>query len=405
MAVSIQEFDVLVAGGGLVGSVFAALLAQQSETANLRIGLVERERFDAGAVKQLFDPRVVALTEASRRVLAQAGVWSDDVVSRACPYFHMEVRDGEGTGLIEFDCAEVRQPNLGHIVENSVVVAAAERQLEDLENVEFIYQTITQLSHSEEDRTATLSLGNGCQISAPLLVAADGAHSFIRERSGFELRAWDYGHSAIITNIRTERPHGNTAYQWFTTHGPLAFLPLSTTQGEIHFSSIVWSQQHEVAKTLMELGMPEFMVKLGRASEYRLGDVVEISERFCVPLHQRHAVDYVKPGVVLIGDAAHTIHPLAGQGVNLGFADVAALVEEIVRGLKRNLPVGEASTLARYQRRRKPENLAMMVAMEGFKRFFAEDNPVLRILRNRGMSGLNEFGPLKNQLIRRAMGF
>ena len=398
-----NRFDVLVVGGGLVGATFAALLAAQPRGAALRIGIVERAPFDPATLTEPFDPRVVALTEASRQTLLRAGVWTEQVATRACAYGHMEVRDSEGTGLIEFDCRDVHQPNLGHIVENAALVVSAQQQLAGLANVEVIYSSVTRLQRGGAG--AALTLADGRCVEAPLLVAADGGNSFVRQQCGFRVRSWDYGHSAIIATVKTSQSNPATAFQWFTEHGPLAFLPLCDASGDRHYSSIVWSQQHAVAEELMALGDEAFLERLGRASEHRLGAVEAVGRRYCIPLQQRHAVDYVQPGVVLVGDAAHTIHPLAGQGVNLGFADVAALVEEIERGLHRGLPLSEPSVLKRYQRRRKPDNLAMMVAMEGFKRFFAEDNPALRILRNRGMSGLNELGPLKNQLVRRAMGF
>ncbi len=402
---SFRTFDILVAGGGLVGAAFAAHLAAKPEAAALKIAIVEREPFRPEAHQELFDPRVVALTEASRQLLVASGIWTDAVAARACPYQHMAVRDSEGTGLIEFDCADVHQPNLGHIVENSVIVEAAHRLLGTLTNVEFVYQSISRINRSEDGERAILTLASGERVSAPLLVAADGANSMVRDYCGFRLRTWDYGHSAIVTTIKTEHANQGTARQWFTPNGPLAFLPLRTVEGDQHYSSIVWSQDHRVAQELMALEESQFLAKLSRASEHCLGAVLQTGKRHCLPLTQRHAVDYVKPGVALVGDAAHTIHPLAGQGVNLGFADVAALVDEIVRGLARKLPVGDPSILSRYQRRRKPDNLAMMAAMEGFKRLFADDNPVLRVLRNQGMSGLNSLTPLKNQLIRRAMGF
>ncbi len=400
-----ENWDVLVAGAGMVGAAFAASLAQSPEGGALRIAVIERQPFVPRAGDELFDPRVVALTEASRLLLEDAGIWTGEVAAGACPYRHMEVRDSEGTGLIEFHSADVQRDNLGHFGEPSLLAAVADRQLGALANIELIYGSIAKVAAAEDGSGATLWLDGGASLSAPLLVAADGANSLVREQCGFVLRSWDYGHSAVVATIRTAAVNGATACQWFTPHGPLAFLPLRTAAGDCHYSSIVWSQDHQVADRLMALSDEDFCRALSRASEARFGEVLEVSRRYCHPLRQRHATHYVKPGVALVGDAAHTIHPLAGQGVNLGFADAGALVEEIVRGLGRGLAVGDASTLARYQRRRKPDNLAMMAAMEGFKRLFANGDPVLRVLRNRGMSGLNVLGPVKNQLIRRAMGF
>nr|NIR99224.1 2-octaprenyl-3-methyl-6-methoxy-1,4-benzoquinol hydroxylase [Gammaproteobacteria bacterium]NIT64837.1 2-octaprenyl-3-methyl-6-methoxy-1,4-benzoquinol hydroxylase [Gammaproteobacteria bacterium]NIV21796.1 2-octaprenyl-3-methyl-6-methoxy-1,4-benzoquinol hydroxylase [Gammaproteobacteria bacterium]NIY33417.1 2-octaprenyl-3-methyl-6-methoxy-1,4-benzoquinol hydroxylase [Gammaproteobacteria bacterium] len=229
------------------------------------------------------------------------------------------------------------------------------------------------------------------------------ARSRVREQCGFPLRERDYGHSAIVATIRTGAGHGHTARQWFMPRGPLAFLPLTDGQRSERYCSIVWSQDHDVARELMDLDDEAFRGALGRASEGALGPVEWVGRRYSFPLYRRHAPEYVRPGVVLMGDAAHSIHPLAGQGVNLGFADAATLVEEIVRGVLRNLPVGHVSTLERYQRRRKPDNLAMMAGMEGFKRLFASDISLLRVLRNRGLSGVDRLLPVKKQIIRLAM--
>ncbi|MGD9660100.1 MAG: UbiH/UbiF/VisC/COQ6 family ubiquinone biosynthesis hydroxylase [Porticoccaceae bacterium] len=400
----IEQFDVLVAGAGLVGATFAAHLAGAEAARGMRIAIVDKQVGLPPLLDEMFDPRVVALTEASRLLLDNAGIWTAAVMAKASPYGHMEVRDGEGTGFIEFDCADVHQPNLGHIVENSVIVAAAHQRLRALANIEVIAEGIQAVSSASNARRV-LELDNGRRLAAPLLVAADGANSLVREQCGFTLRTWDYGHSAVVATIGARQPHQQTAFQWFSSAGPLAFLPLVTADGDCHYSSIVWSQDHSVAKNLMTLDDGAFCRAISQASEHRLGDIVSVSRRHCLPLRQRHATDYVRAGVALVGDAAHTIHPLAGQGVNLGFADVRVLVEEILRGVARNLEIGEHSTLERFQRRRKPDNLAMMAAMEGFKRLFAHQNPLLRILRNRGMSRLNGLDPLKNQLIRQAMGF
>lgn len=409
-----DSFDIIVAGGGLVGAAFAARMASIAEFSSLRIAVVDRqfhppEVATTGKTREdQFDPRVVALTEASRVLLEGAGIWSSDMQERACPYHHMEVRDGQGTGFIEFDCYDVHQDNLGHIVENSVIVGAAHRVLQGQKNISLVEGAIAGLSLAEG---ASLTLDSGDVLFAPLLVAADGANSYVRRQAGFQLRSWDYGHTAIVATISTEKPHELTACQWFGASGPLAFLPLKTRELDEtsdsggHYCSIVWSQEPDVSEKLLALGDDAFCKALERASEQRLGRIFGVSRRFSFPLRQRHATDYVQPGVALVGDAAHTIHPLAGQGVNLGFADVNVLVDELRRGQRKGLPLGHESVLGRYQRRRKPENLAMMAAMEGFKRLFAGTDPVLKVLRNQGMSKLNQLAPIKNQLIRKAMGF
>jgi 2-octaprenylphenol hydroxylase len=225
----------------------------------------------------------------------------------------------------------------------------------------------------------------------------------VRELAGFRTREWDYGHRALVTTVETERGHGATAWQRFLSSGPLAYLPLPEHDGH-HFCSIVWSVEHGLADDLEAMDEEAFRAALGAALEYRLGEVVACSARVCFPLRQRHAIDYIKPGVALVGDAAHTIHPLAGQGINLGLQDVAALADEVLAGVARGEDPGSYQLLRRYQRRRKGENLLMMAAMEGFKNLFGARQLPVRWLRNQGLKWVDRSGPLKYQMMRHAMG-
>ena len=257
------------------------------------------------------------------------------------------------------------------------------------------------------DEQVTVYLDDERQLVAPLLVGADGAHSKVRQLAAFETREWNYDHNAIVTTVRTEKSHAYTAWQRFLKTGPLAFLPLhceSNGAMDSHYSSIVWSVETDVAKQLMALDDQAFCNRLGKDFEYQLGNVVHAAKRYSFPLRQRHATDYVQPHIALIGDAAHTIHPLAGQGVNLGLLDVVALTQEIVRAKNRQLPLSEFATLRRYQRARAGNNLGMMMAMEGFKRLFGARDLTLRWLRNVGLNQVNNLPALKNLMIKQAMG-
>ncbi len=399
-----DSYDVVIAGAGLVGAACALLLAESCGGA-LQIALIEARPPPAPMPADApFDARVVALNAASQRSLQRVGAWSA-IAGRSCPYTRMEVRDGEGTGAIGFDCAEVRAPELGHIVENHVVQSALFARIVQTASIALICPAPIDTGATARAADGRIALtAGGARILTPLLIVADGARSPLRARFGFGVRAWSYGHSAIIGTVRSERAHGHTARQWFTATGPLALLPLRTAGGDCHHSAIVWSQHTRAAAASMELDEPSFCRALALASEHCLGDMVDIAGRACVPLCQHHAIDYCQPGVALIGDAAHSIHPLAGQGVNLGFADAAVLAEELTRAHARGLDLGDPLVLGRYQRRRKPHNLAMMAAMEGFKRLFESQSPALRLARNTGMSGLDALAPVKNAVIRRAMG-
>jgi len=398
------EFDVAIIGAGIAGSALATALGGNG----LSIALVEsrpltRPQLPAALDERHFDARVSALTPRSREMLRDLGAWQAIADYRHCPYGHMTVWDAEGTGEIEFDCAEVNAPALGYIVENRAIVAALLDKIAAAADITTISPARLEACSALSSSRMGVVLEGGDSLQAALVVAADGAESKVREMMGFHTREWDYHHRAIVATVRVEQPHRETAWQRFLPTGPLAFLPLPGSPGQ-HYCSIVWSLREELVDPLLALGDDAFCAELTQAFEGRLGKVLASSPRFAFPLRQRHAVDYVQSGVALVADAAHTIHPLAGQGINLGLQDVAVLADEILSGQVRGTAPGQLELLRRYQRRRKGENLLMMTAMEGFKRLFEQQSLPLRWLRNAGMRGVGQLGPLKQQLIRRAMG-
>ncbi len=396
-----QTFDIVIVGAGLVGASLACAIAQENNAQDLRIALIEAGGHAQHFEGEHFDPRVVALTQASQHLLAKIGVWSEVLQTRACAYRDMHVWDGEGTADIHFNCAEVRENHLGHIVENSVIVTALRKKIAEHSNITVIQPA--KIVNLVRTGTVHIELDNGELITTNLLIAADGAQSKVRELAEFETREWDYGHKAIVTTVQTELPHQATAWQRFMRTGPLAFLPLSTTNQK-HFCSIVWSAETELADELMQLNDAEFCARLGFAFEHKLGKIIHAAERFAIPLRQRHAKTYIQPNIVLVGDAAHNIHPLAGQGVNLGLLDVVALAQEIERALDRKIPLSDFSILRRYQRQRLAGNLIMMSAMEAFKRLFGSESLMLTWLRNSGMRKLNSLTELKKIIVKAAMG-
>ncbi len=407
-----KEFDIVIAGAGMVGASLACLLANSS----LRIALLDRNPLmiensspGAGFGEAKFDPRVSALSQASQQLFRQLGVWEDMIAARVCNYTAMEVWDGEGTGSIDFSAAEINQPELGSIVENSVIISALHRRIAQLQNVYPITPfSIESCEHIEREkgRVVELKAADGQSIRAALVIAADGANSKLRELAAFECKEWDYEQHALVTTVRSQQGHDNTARQRFMETGPLAFLPLRIAQDNAgqEFCSIVWSMLPEQAERVMSLSEEEFNHELGVAFEHKLGEIEWSDKRFVFPLRQRHALDYVKDGIVLVGDAAHTIHPLAGQGVNLGLLDAKVLAEELQRGADAGRHIADLTVLLRYQRRRKGNNLSMMWLMEGFKRLFAQQDLGIRWLRNVGMNATDKITPLKNQIIRKAMG-
>ncbi len=400
------EFDVVIVGGGIAG----AALARALSAGDLRLALVEARPVatagigdlgDAGAAAD-FDSRVSAITPASQSFLADIGAWDAIARARLCPYQRMDVWDADGTGRIEFTASEVDATCLGHIIENRLLTAALLQDLDARPGLT-LFSPARLETMAREDQAVSLTLDDGRELTTALLVAADGALSPVRELAEFRTREWDYGHQALVATLETERDHGATAYQRFLSTGPLAFLPLPGVDDR-HFCSIVWSAEPALAEHLLAMDDGEFAVAASEAIEGRLGAVLDCSPRTAFPLRQRHAVDYVKPGLALVGDAAHTIHPLAGQGINLGLADVSVLAEEVLAAHGRGAAIGELAVLGRYQRRRKGENLAMMAAMDGFKRLFGERRLPVRWLRNQGMQWVGRSGALKQQLMRHAMG-
>ncbi|MCB1616574.1 MAG: FAD-dependent monooxygenase [Pseudomonadales bacterium] len=395
------EYDILVVGAGMAGAAMACTLAE----CGLRIAVIEHRAFTSASTAEHFDPRVVALTIASQGFLERLDVWSSITRQRTGPFSAMHVWDATGTGSIDFAACEVGQSVLGHIVENSVVTEALLDKMQALDIELICPASVASLTLADGVGGKTmLVLDDGRALAADLVIAADGAQSSLRAMAAMETREWSYYHRAIVTTVTTELPHQFTAWQRFSEEGPLAFLPLCNEQGNTNICSIVWSLKETLAEQIMSLDDDEFRLRLGETFEHRLGEIVTVDKRWSFPLQQRHSKSYFRPGLVLIGDAAHTIHPLAGQGINLGFQDVRVLGEEIRRACQRQIPLTHVSILQRYQRRRLGKNLAMMAVMEGFKQLFEQQALPFRWVRNEGMNQINRFSLLKNRIMQQAMG-
>ncbi|ROR98855.1 2-octaprenylphenol hydroxylase [Sinobacterium caligoides] len=404
-----NDYDVIIVGGGLAGSSLAAALANSP----LSVAMIEQVEGDytmpeAEPGIDHYDPRVSALTAKSQRFLMTLGAWDGIEAARLASYRQMRVWDGEGTASLEFSAAEVGCSQLGHIVENRVTVAALMQRVMAARNIEIIAPAkVTQLHPLEEADAAAgeacwaLELADGRNLSAALVVAADGAVSPLRAQAGLQTREWDYHHHGLVCSVQTEQVHRATAWQRFTDEGVLAFLPLAGD--DQHYCSIVWSVPAERAAALLALSDVEFCTELERQFESTLGAITSVSKRFSFPLRQRHAKEYYRDGLVLVADAAHTIHPLAGQGINLGLKDTEVLAEELLRAQKRGVGLGSRATLSRYQRRRMADNLRMMALMEALKRLFARRELSVRWLRNSGMRLVSRISLVKRLLIKEAM--
>ncbi|PRY64711.1 2-octaprenylphenol hydroxylase [Vreelandella songnenensis] len=396
-----KRFDVIVVGAGVVGTALTALLAQ----AGMQVALVEAQAEPLqwkGFDDTQIGARVSALTPVSQRLLTHLGAWPAMARARVTPYRYMQVWDAEGSGEINFSADEAGVAVLGHIVENAITqMALNDLVLEHPKVTCFFGTAIKALQTTATGRWLTLDDGQG--VHAPLLVAADGARSTLRDLAEIDVASDDMGQEAVVTTVKCTQVHGGSARQAFMEGGPLAFLPL-TVQGDAHYCSIVWSTTPEHAETLAGLA-PEALGKaLGEAFGHRLGEVSVCDRVYRFALVQRHARQYVKPHLALVGDAAHSIHPLAGQGVNLGLMDAAVLAEEVINAWSRGAPWGELSTLGRYERRRRLDNTAMLGLMKGFRELFGSRMPVFTLARNLGMSGMNRLSPVKRVVMRQATG-
>ncbi|UYO75983.1 UbiH/UbiF/VisC/COQ6 family ubiquinone biosynthesis hydroxylase [Halomonas qinghailakensis] len=398
---SVEHFDAIIVGAGMVGTALVGLLTN----AGMQVALVETKA-EPLRLAAFGDhppaPRVSALTPVSQRLLSHLKAWPAMADTRITPYRYMQVWDAEGSGSIQFSADEAGAPVLGHIVENEVTLAALNEQVLALPKVSTFFGVgVEALQTSDNGRW--LVLKDGRQLYTPLLIAADGAHSTMRELAGISVAEEPMQQEAVVTTVRCEKPHGDTARQAFIAGRPLAFLPL-TVNGDDRYCSIVWSTTPEHAKQLTEFSSDALGQALSDAFDYRLGQVSAVDAAYRFPLIQRHAAQYVQPNLALVGDAAHSIHPLAGQGVNLGFMDAAVLAEEVVNAWQRGAPWGALSTLSRYERRRRLDNSAMLGLMKGFKVLFGSEVPALTLARNIGMSGMNQLVPLKRLVMRQAIG-
>lgn len=391
-------FDVVVVGGGIVGLSFANALAG----ADFSVAVIERDEIKAIADQP--DCRVSAINRSALKHFQRAGVLDSSLSQRVCAFEKMFVWDKTGAGQIEFDSAELGVSELGVIVENNVLQQMLRDSLQSADNITYMCpQTITEIdyrvSDDEKDVSSRLTLSSGKTVAAKLLVGADGVNSKVRDVALIQRAKQSYQQQGLVCNVTTSESHQNTAWQCFMPTGPLAFLPLYNGD-----CSIVWSLDEATAQQQMALDDEAFKLALAEASEFKLGEILQLGQRFLFPLSHGHVSEYVKPGLALIGDAAHNIHPLAGQGANLGIADAFALAEVIIAARKANRQWASLHTLKKYQRQRKGANQLMEASMTGFKELFGNKSAALSEIRNAGLSLVNHIPALKYKIIEQALG-
>ncbi len=389
----IQNFDIIIVGGGMVGAAVACSLGGSS----LQVAVIENAPPPPFSPDQPHDLRVSALSIASKKILETVGAWQGIESRRVCPFRRMRV--WETAGDTEFCSDDINYPQLGYIVENRVIQLALLERLADFDNITLISPAVINKIRYSIGQPSELTLDDGRVLSTKILVAADGGQSRVRQAVGLGVTSWDYKQHALVIYIETEYGQQDITWQRFVPTGPQAFLPLTG-----HYGSIVWYHSPDEVSRLKALPLSDLKNELMAAFPEALGQVKTVLATASFPLKRQHAQAYVKPGLVLVGDAAHMINPLAGQGVNIGLLDAAALGEVLVDAVKQGVDPSDLKVLRQYEKMRRNENLKMMTVMDVFYQVFSNEVLPVKFLRNLGLGLAERVLPAKHKMMRMAMG-
>ncbi|WP_158174903.1 2-octaprenyl-3-methyl-6-methoxy-1,4-benzoquinol hydroxylase [Grimontia hollisae] len=384
-----KQFDIIVVGGGMVGAAVALGLARQGK----RIAMVERRAPEAFSSDQPMDLRVSAISPASVSLLQSLKVWNDVLAMRVCPYRRLETWEHPEC-RIRFSADSMDLQQLGFIVESRILQLALWHACEAQENLD-IFCPGNIVAMRPENHGHSVELDDGSILYGHWLVGADGANSRVRDYANIGVTAWDYRQHCMLVNVKTELPQQDITWQWFTPEGPRSFLPLPGHQG-----SLVWYDSPARINALCAMSPTALRDEILTHFPRELGDI-EVLQQGAFPLTRRHAQRYYNQQIVLLGDAAHTINPLAGQGVNLGFKDVDALLDVVADA---GVEWANNGVLAAYERKRKPDNLIMQTGMDVFYGGFSNDIAPLKLLRNVGLKLAENSGLVKRQVLKYAMG-
>lgn len=392
-----KKTDVIIVGGGLAGLTLTALLA----SSGVKALCIDREE-PAGMMGDNFDGRTTAISYGSQKVLQKAGIWQN-LVEEACPIETIQILDSDSPVLLQFDSSEVGGKTFGWIAENRLIRRALYQQIQKQETATHIAPAIVA-DFAVTDDAARVILQDGRQVSAPLVVGADGRFSFTREWMGIGTRRWSYRQRAIVCTVIHEKPHNNIAIENFRPEGPFAILPMTDDDQGRHRSSLVWTEHGPAKNSAFHYGQDVFDAALQARFPASYGRVRQTEKRFSFPLGLIHAHNYIAPRMALVAEAAHGIHPIAGQGLNMGFRDLAALTELVSEAVENGNDPGAWTLLQKYQRRRRFDNMAMAGATDTLNKLFSNDILPLRIARKAGLSMVSRLPPAKRFFMKQAMG-
>ncbi len=397
-----QFFDCVIIGGGMVGAASALTLAQLG----LQVAVVERVKPKAFSQEDPFGLRVSAISLASQYLLEQLNAWDQIIKWRSCPYKRLGVWEQEST-YTEFNAQEIEQTHLGHIIENRLIQLSLWQQMEANSNIN-VFCPETLVSFKQFESHVELKLKQGV-ISAKLVIGADGANSKVRQMANIGLTGWDYQQSAMLINVETEMCQQDITWQQFFPTGPVAFLPLLgksdfTQNRQGGNASLVWYHKRDEIKRLSTLSNKQLEKEILKSFPKRLGQI-KVLDKAAFPLTRRHANVYQKKRIVLLGDAAHTINPMAGQGVNLGFKDVKALQTIIASAIANGECWHNAKVLSQYEKARRKDNLLMMTTMDALYSTFSHPSPIIKVIRKTGFSLFNNVPFINNVVKSKALAY
>ncbi len=392
-----NKYDVVIVGGGLAGLSLACLLGRH----DLTVACIDQ----ADPKTKPKDLRTTAISFGSRKILENAGIW--DRIQDACPINDIQILDGRSSVLLEFLSEQAGDRSFGWIVDNHDLKTAMQQQLGTLKNVAHIAPMAVQ-GFDADDTKGMITLADGQTIEAELIVGADGRKSsvrhFMEQTYGIRSRQWSYHQRAVICMTEHDHPHNNVAVEHFWPEGPFAILPFTDTDKGVHRSAVVFTEHGPEKTSLMSMSDEEFEMALAARFPESYGDVRLVGNRAAYPLNLVHAEKYIAPHMVLVADAAHGIHPIAGQGLNLGFRDLDCLDRLIGEAVANGQAVGGPDLLKSYERKRRPDNMAMVAMTDGLNRLFSNSTPGMGLLRKAGLKMVSRINPAKRFFMKQAMG-